>query len=173
MNKIFTYPLIYRLIYKFGNIPVSLILLLYLPPLIITFKWEYKYIVSGLFLIAAIIFINRYFYVIAKSIAYKIETDDEKLTATQFLGSGKTVNISFDEIDKLSGGIFDGKPRGMMRIENTASNKTIAFFHSIENARILEALILSKVKKELYDAVIDKFTQKKEKVQKLIDKKKK
>lgn len=173
MNKLFNYSLFYRLIYKFGNIPVTLILLLYVPPLIITFKWEYKYIVSTLFLTAIIIFVNRYFYNIAKTVSYKIETDDEKITATDFLFSQKSVVIRYDEIDKLSGGIFNGKTRGIMRVENSKENKTIAFFHSLNDARVLETLVLSKVHVDLYDSVIKKFAANKEALRKRIEKNKK
>jgi hypothetical protein len=173
MNKTFTYSLLYRLIYKFGSIPVTLILLLYVPALIIAFKYEYKYFVSAFFLAALIIFINRYFYTIAKHLAYTIQTDDTKITATEFMFRRKTVVLTYEEIDKVSGGIFSGKPRGLMKLENTRENKCIAFFHTIENARVLETLVLSKVKKDIYDSVISKFSANKEAVKRRIDKSKK
>jgi hypothetical protein len=173
MNKTFTYSLLYRLIYKFGSVPVTLILLLYVPALILAFKYEYKYFASAFFLTSLIIFINRYFYTIAKHVAYKIQTDDTKITATEFLFRKKTVELTYNEIDKLSGGIFSGKPRGLMKLENTRENKCIAFFHTIENARVLETLVLSKVEQKIYDSVIAKLSANKEAVKRRIDKSKK
>ena len=88
---------------------------------------------------------------------YKIEADEEKIVCSHFMFSGKIYTIIFDEIDKLSGGIFDGKVRGLMKVHNQKDGITIGFFHKIHDAKTLETLILSKVPKKLYDEVIDKI----------------
>lgn len=173
MDKNFKYSFFYRLIYKYGNIPVTFLLLFYAVPIVITFKFHYKYILPALVVFAGLILINKYFLSHAKQLPYLIKSDETKITASKYLFSHKKVTINYDEIDKLSGGIFEGKHRGLMKIENTKEKKVIAFFHTLENARVLETLILSKVSKELYDSVINRFSENKERVKKQLEKSKK
>lgn len=91
--------------------------------------------------------------------AYKIEADDEKLVCSNFFLSNKIRTIYFKNIDKLEGGIFDGKPRGIMRFCDHESKIWIGFYQNIKSGKELGTLILSKVPQPVYDEVLEKINK--------------
>lgn len=160
----FTYRWFYRFIYRYGNVLATVILLLYIIPTLLNAQKDstmYFYVVAIGVIIALI---NIYFVRLYKVVPYEIEFRSEKLICRDFLFSSKEVEIPFAEIDKLKGGIFDGKPNGVMRVYNSKKDIEIGFFHKISNAKVLESLILSKISKELYDEVLDKIGVRREKI---------
>ena len=86
-----------------------------------------------------------------------IEIDDEKIICTNFLFKDKSVTIFLKNIDSISGGIFDGKYRGMMKVCDGKNKICIGFFDRLNNSNKLVTLILSKVEKKIYDKVIDQI----------------
>ncbi|MCC6549940.1 MAG: hypothetical protein IT279_07725 [Ignavibacteriaceae bacterium] len=158
-NKTYTYNLFFRLLYSYGNLMVTAILLLYLIPLLggMTGRmFEYFYAAVLVFLI---LMFNYWFLRIWKTMPFTITVNDGVITGSDYFFSKKTVAIRVGEIVKLHGGVFDGKTRGMMRV--ITNDKEIAFFHSIGEGRNLLAYILSQVPRELYDAVLGRLGQKK------------
>lgn len=152
MKETFTYPFFFRLIYRYGNIGATLVLLLYMVPMLnFTNAPIGQKIYAGLIVIM-IFFLNRYFLRLNQKTPYKIELVDDRLICTDFFLSKKKIVINAAEITDLYGGIFDGRTRGMMRV--ITSKEEIIFYHSILNADKLEAYLISKAKKELYDKVV-------------------
>lgn len=172
MNKKYTfkYPLFFRLLYRYGNIPISIILILYIISIehskIGTFG---KYFYSLGFFILLII-LNAYYYKLYKLLPYKIEIDGEKIIFSDFIFSKNIIELPFSEIDKLEGGIFEGKITGLMKIYNTAKNIEVGFFRNLklisqqkQEQQKLEVIVLSKVKKEIYDSIVSKLLERKSK----------
>lgn len=166
MKYIFEYRLGYRLIYSFGNLIINILIIIYLIPAIMTFEGKIFQIAYIAFLMLIMFFFNKYYLNLYRIMPYRIEADDEKMIFSEFLFDNKSITLSYKEIDKLSGGIFDGKGTGLMKVHNTGEGITVGFFHKINDARTLESLILSKVDKKLYDEVIDKFNIRKENLRK-------
>ncbi len=160
-NKTYTYPLFYRFLYRFGNIAATLFLLLYLVPLLggMTGRlFEYFY---AAVIIAALIIINFFFIRVYRTVPFAITVKDDVITGTDYFLSSKEVVLQISKVDRLAGGVFDGKSRGLMRVINTKEEKEIAFFHGMEESKNLLAYILSKVEKSLYDSVLGKYEGKK------------
>lgn len=88
---------------------------------------------------------------------YKIEADDEKMVCTDFIFSDKEVVIYYNDIESLSGGIFDGKLRGIMKVCDGKNQICIGFSDKMKDSKKLITIILSKVRKEIYDDVIGKL----------------
>jgi hypothetical protein len=154
--KIYQYSFFFRFIYRYGNIPVSIILLFYLIPAVINLDKNIFYVIPLIITLVLIYLINKMYLYLYKILPYKIEVDDEKLVCSDFLFSKRKVTIFFNEITSLTGGIFDGKLHGVMKIFDKRNQMTIGFFNKIKNAKQLETLILSKVSRELYDEVVDR-----------------
>ncbi len=159
----FKYSLGYKMIFRYGNIPISFVFVLYLLPVITSFNYQWTQSVYLLVFVALIIVLNRHYIKLYKLMPYKIEMDDEKLFFTDFTINDRTVTMKFEDIVSLKGGIFDGKISGLMKITDTSGNE-IGFFHKLTNAKQLETMILSKVKKEIYDAVIEKLSARRGKI---------
>jgi hypothetical protein len=152
--KVFTYPVFYKLILRFGNIPLTLLLILYFIPSVIYVDKSLILLIPLIISSLLIFFINRLYLTLYKIIPYKIVADEDKLICSEFLFSNKEIKINFSNIDKLRGGIFEGKLRGILRVYDGKNNVQIGYFNKIKNSKILGTILLSKVNKSVYEDVI-------------------
>ncbi len=152
--KVFTYPIFYKLIFRFGNIPLTFLLILYFIPSVIYVDKNLILLIPLIISSLLIFFINKLYLILYKIIPYKIVADEDKLICSEFLFSNKEVIIDFNSIDKLKGGIFEGKLRGLLRVYDGKNNVHIGYFNKIKNSKILGTILLSKVNKSVYDQVI-------------------
>jgi hypothetical protein len=102
-------------------------------------------------------FLNKSYINFYKLVPYKIQIDEEKIICTDFLFRDKTVTIYIKDIDSISGGIFEGKYRGLMKVCDGKNKLCIGFFDRINNSSKLVTLILSKVDRKIYDKVIEQI----------------
>lgn len=173
MSHKFTYKFFYKIIYRYGNFIASLLMIMYVLPFFFNYQGKSDEVFFSILILILMVILNVYFYRLYKITPYHIEMDDEKLHCKDFPFSDKEVTVYFKDIDKLSGGIFDGRISGLMKVIDSDKDVTIGFFHKITNSKMLEATLLSKVKKELYDGVLDKLGLKKEKLKQKAAKRKK
>ncbi len=153
--EVYTYRWIYRILYKYANILATILLLLYLLPALFSFDGritDYLYI---LMIVGGIYLINRHFIKLYKIVPYRIEIIGDTIHCSQYAFSRKKVELRFSDIDKLEGGIFEGKSSGLMKLHTTSRNLTIGFFIKISGAKALESVVLAKVNKDLYHKVLD------------------
>ncbi len=155
----FTYTLIFKIIFRFGNIIVTLLLSIYLIPV-------FYYIDQNMILILPLIIgliilymVNRTYLTYYLILPYKIEADDEKMICSDFLLSNKVVTIYYKDIDKLQGGVFSGRSSGIMKLRDGKSKLQVGFSQKMNNSEKLIALILSKVSKDLYNEVMNNLTE--------------
>lgn len=157
----FTYKSFYRLVYRFGNLLITPILLIYMFPAILTFSykpWQILYLAS---LTIIIVYVNKLYFRLYEILPFNIDVDNEKITCTQFLRKDRKVILYFSEIRKLSGGVFYGKSKGLMLIEG--ENGTVGFFHHLTNANILITKLLQNVPAEVYKQIEMKIKSRLEK----------
>ncbi len=159
MHK-YEYSFIYKLFYRFGNIPVTLLLAVYL--IFAAVNLNNSLINLFPFAVSAflIFFLNRQYLKMYKIMPYKIEADNDKIVCREFLFSQKEIVIFHKDISTLSGGIFDGKLSGIMKIIDGKNNVSIGFYNSIKNVRDLQTIILSKVPRNVYDEVVERLKKK-------------
>jgi hypothetical protein len=157
--QIFTYTAIFKFIFRFANIIITLLLLLFLIPAAGKLDEHIVYFAPFLLTIAMIYFINKHYLSTYKIIPYKIQANGEKIICSDYLFSQKTVTLYYNDITELQGGIFDGKITGLMLIKDGRNNRTIGFYSKIKHAKQLETLILSKVPTPVYDKVVDRVAK--------------
>lgn len=162
-KQTFTYPFLFRIIFRYGNIIITPLLLLYTIPLV-TFLDE-KIILAFPLLVNLLIiyFLNRHYFRLYKTLPYRIEADNEKIICSKFFLSKKNVVIYYNEVSSLSGGIFENKISGLMKVCDGKNNLCIGFYQRLNNSGKLATILLSKVNRELYDLVLDKIKSKMEK----------
>ncbi len=147
----FTYKPFYRFIYRYGNLLITPILLLYMFPAIVSFRYDVGQSVY-LFVFSAVIFyVNKLYFRLYQILPFQIEIDEDKIICSQFFSKNKKVILHFSEITKLEGGIFYGKSKGLMQIKG--GKTTIGFFHHLTNANIFIATLLQKVPLEVYKQI--------------------
>ncbi|MDH3269028.1 MAG: hypothetical protein OEM46_09275 [Ignavibacteria bacterium] len=169
-NKIekqtFTYSFLFQIIFRYGNIIVTSVLILYSGPLFY-FLDEKPILAFPLIVNLAIIyFLNRHYLNLYKILSYRIEADDEKIVCSNFFLSQKEITIYYIEISSLAGGIFDNKISGVMKVCDNRNNVCIGFYQRLNNSSKLATIILSKVRRDLYDNVLEKIQSGKRKVKK-------
>ena len=156
----FTYSLIVKIIFRFGNIFVTLLLSIYLIPVFYYIDQNIILILPLIIGVIILYMVNRTYLTYYLILPYRIEVDDEKIICTDFLLSKKVVTIYYKDIDKLQGGVFSGRSSGIMKLRDGQSKLWVGFSQKINKSEKLIALILSKVPKELYNDVISNITEK-------------
>lgn len=155
----FTYSLLFKIIFRFGNIIVTLLISIYLIPVFYFIDQNTILFLPLIIGVIIIFMVNRAYLTYYLILPYKIEVDDEKMICSDFLLSKKVVAIYYKDIDKLQGGVFNGRSSGIMKLRDSKSKLRVGFSQKINNSEKLIALILSKVSKDLYDEVISNLTE--------------
>ncbi len=158
-KQTFTYPFLFRIIFRYGNIIITPLLLLYTIPLV-TFLNE-KIILAFPLLVNLFIiyFLNRHYFNLYKILPYLIEADDEKITCSKFFLSKKEVVIYHNNVSSLSGGIFENKLSGIMKVCDGKNDLCFGFFQRLNNSSKLATILLSKVNRPLYDQVLKRIVE--------------
>jgi hypothetical protein len=102
-------------------------------------------------------YLNKSYFEFYKLVPYRIDVDDEKIICSQFLFRKKKVTIYYKDIESLSGGIFVGRYRGLMKVCDGKNKICIGFFDRLKDVNKLITMILSKVDKKIYDEVLQKI----------------
>ena len=154
--QLFTYSYLYKSLYRYGNIPVTIILSIYLVPSVVYLDKNLLYLIPVILLLLMIYFLNRHYLNLYKIIPYKIEADEEKIVCSDFLFSRKEFTIYYVDIESLTGGIFDGRFSGVMKVCDRKNQVCIGFFNRLKGADKLQTLLLSKVPRNVYDDVVER-----------------
>jgi len=154
-TQTFVYPVFFRLLYRYGNIPVTFFLSIYLIPSVINLDKDLIFLLPVSVILILIYLINKRYLFLYQVVPYKITADEEKLICSNFFLSNKVTIIYFTDVENLSGGIFSGKLKGLMKVFDGKSKICIGFFDRIKNAKGLQTIILSKVNSEVYNNVVE------------------
>ncbi len=155
--QIFTYPFLSKLIYRYGNILASIFLLSILYDSVSNLNASLFNLIPFLIALLMLYYLNKHYLMLYKILPSRIAADSEKLVCSGFIFSRKELTIIYSNIESLSGGIFDGKNYGIMKICDGRNKVCIGFFNSLRNSRNLEKIILAKVNKELYENAAEKI----------------
>ena len=153
----FTYSFFWKFIYRYFNLVVTPLLLIYAFSLVTLIDKNLVIIIPLLLSLFIIYYLNKSYINFYKLVPYKIEIDDEKIICSNFLFRIKTVTILIKDIESISGGIFEGRYRGLMKVCDGKNKLCIGFFDRLKNSGKLVTLILSKVDKKIYDKTIEQI----------------
>ena len=153
----FTYSFFWKFIYRYFNLVVTPLLLIYAFSLVTLIDKNLVIIIPLLLSLFIIYYLNKSYINFYKLVPYKIEIDDEKIICSNFLFRDKTVTILIKDIESISGGIFEGRYRGLMKVCDGKNKLCIGFFDRLKNSGKLVTLILSKVEKKIYDKTIEQI----------------
>ncbi len=153
----FTYSFFWKFTYRYGNLVISLLLLLYIFPVALQLDKNLIFLLPFIISLLLLYYINKSYFTFYKLVPFVIEADEQKLVCKNFLFRDKTVTIYYKDIESLTGGIFDGKYRGLLKVCDGKNKICIGFFDRMQNSSKLVTLILSKVDKNIYDDIINKL----------------
>jgi len=165
-KQTFTYPFLFRIIFRYGNIIITPLFVLYTIPLVVLLDENIILAFPLVINLFIIYFLNRHYINLYKTLPYRIESDDEKIICSEFFLSKKEVIIYYNDVESLSGGIFENKISGLMKVCDGKNNVCIGFYQRLNNSGKLATILLSKVNRDIYDNVLEKIKSRKVKVMK-------
>lgn len=146
----FKYPFLSKLIYRFGNFPVTLLLLLHFVSASYLVQERWYYVFFALFDLAIMILMNRYYLRTYKFFPFRIEADDEKFICSDFFMSDKKIEMRYKDISKISGGIFSGHPTKPIFIHSEKLGIKFGIYSHVEGMQKFFTLILKSIDHGLY-----------------------
>lgn len=155
--KIFRYPFFARLVYHYANIPISLLLIIYLIFSLnaVIYNWVYIFpIIINLLLLSLL---NRFYFRVYKKFPAEIQTDHNKLICSSFPFSKKIVHLEYRNITDITGGIFSGTYEKPIYLNDSKNKITIVFSSHINGYNDLLRTILSNINKDVYENALQKF----------------
>jgi len=150
------YPFHFKLIYRYGNIPLSILLILYLVSSIIevTTHWYFLFFTAINLLI--LVLLNIYYFRIYKLFPFTIYIDNEKMICSNFFLSNRRIEIYHSNISRIYGGIFEGYRVGPIYLFDSKQNITIGFYQQAGKFQAMLKIILQNINEELYNTLKEK-----------------
>jgi len=151
------YSIIAKFIYRFANIPVTLLLLLYF--FLALFSPEKTWL-NGLSIVVhalLIYFINSFYIKNYKYFPYKIEIDNEKMICSDFFMQSKILEIKLADITEITGGIFSNTPARPVYFTDTVNGVKIGVNPHLKHFNKLVTKVLSNVKQDVYNDVLTRI----------------
>ena len=153
--KTFKYGIIMEFFYKFGNIPVSLLLIIHFFYILLGFTQNTYMIFPIIIYLIILYLINRQYFKVYKVFPFRIEINNEKMICKDFL-IGKDKEIVLGKISKIEGSIFGGNAVKPLYIFDESGENKIGIYLSMKEFDKLLTIILSNVKKDLYEDLVQK-----------------
>jgi hypothetical protein len=151
----FKYSLFSKLIFRYANIPATLFLLLYLVSSFLYAFKEWFYVLPFLLNLIIIIMMNRYYFRSYKLFPYKIEINNEKMICSDYFYKSRIHEINLSDIDLIEGGSLSGTPAKPIYIHTESNDLLVGISPHMKDHNKLVTIILSNVRKEVYDNVLD------------------
>ncbi len=142
-----------KVIYRYANIPLTILLALNAFFSAYSIQESINHVFPLLVDVILLYLMNRYYRKIYKGFPFYIEADHATIIGTDFSFSNKRVEIRINEIEKISGGIFSGKPTKPIIITDKNGN-SIGIFQHLKDFNRLLTLVLSNIPKSLYDELM-------------------
>jgi hypothetical protein len=151
--KTFKYSMIAKIIYRYGNFLISIILFLYLVLSAIGVFKDWRFIFPLVINVILLYVVNRYYLKIYKFFPFRIDADNRELHCSDFMIKDRTERIKIIDIDKIEGGIFSGRNYAPLYIEWNGNR--IGISPHMKDFNKLLTIILSNIKKELYEELLE------------------
>lgn len=153
---IYKYSFFSKFFYRFGNIPVTILLILNLANFLFGILEHWYFIFFVILNLIFIVLLNKYYIKTYKQFPFKITVNNERMICEDFFFSKKIIEMNFADIDKIGGGIFSGYPTRPVYI-HASNNRTIGFYLYAGNFRKLLTTILTNIPEKLYSDLIERM----------------
>lgn len=155
--KTYTYPIIAKIIYRYANFPITLLLLLYV---IISAaeSFEKIYFLVPLIINLIIIFLlNRHYYRTYKVQPFNIKIDSTKIICADYYLSQKSVELNLTDITEISGGIFSGSQSSPLYLISDEKDVVIKINHRLNDYKEFLTTVLQNINQDLYDSLFGRM----------------
>lgn len=150
-----TYSLFARLVYRWANIPVTMILLFYLYVYGVAMFHNWYYVLAALLNATVLYAMNKHYIKAYTTFPYKVSIDNEKMICEDFMLSDKKVTIYLKDIDNITGSIFSGNKARPLYIHDSKQGVQIGLRVHLKGYDHVVTTILSNIKKDLYESLLE------------------
>lgn len=150
----FKYRFFAKLIYRYGNIPATLLLLIQLYISITVIPRDWVFIFPVLLSLGMLYFLNKVYIKMYKTFPHIIEADNTKMICSDFLIRDRKIEIKMTDIDEITGGMFSGNILRPVYLKSRSTGIVIGLSPHIKNYKLLLKLILSNIRNELYNELL-------------------
>ncbi len=166
------YSFFARFVYRYANLPISVLLLIYLV-FSLAATANNKYFIIPAFINAAVLYLmNRNYLRNNKTMPYKINVNNTTIKVSDFAGRRKDFSFSISQIKDIAGGIFAGAQTKPIFIFVEGEKYPVSFNAHISGFNELLTAILKNVDKNLYEKLMSDIRSKNEKYKELLAKRK-
>lgn len=151
----YKYSFIAAFIYRYANIPASLLLLLYASTSLAALLNNWKYILPLLLNLILLYILNRFYFKSYKYFPFEISADNEKMICSNFYLSAKKIELKYSEITEIKGGLFSGNLSRPVYIYSGKNNITIGLHSHLTGFNKLLTTILSNINQPLYNKLLE------------------
>jgi energy-coupling factor transporter transmembrane protein EcfT len=151
----FEYPLLAKLIYRYGNIPISLILIFYLVIGLTSISTSWVSMLMVFLYSVLLVVVNKFYFRAYKTFPYKIDIDNEKMICSNYFFSDKILEVKLADIESITGGVFSNSMTKPLYLKT--SDDVVGFHYHLKNYNKLVTIILSNIKQELYNRLLQKI----------------
>jgi len=155
----FKYSLIAKIIYRYANIPITLFLALYMISSFIFMLHTWYYFFPFLLNLIIIIVLNRYYFRTYKLFPFRIDINNQKMVCRDFLNKSKQIEIIINDIDEIDGGVLSGTPSKPIFIHDERNDIVVGISPNLKESNKLITIILSNIRKTLYDQVLNQMKE--------------
>ena len=157
--KTYRYSIFWKVLYRYGNIPLTFFLLIYLATSVIGLFSHWCFIFFFLINLLIIVWLNKYYIKTYKLFPFEISADNEKIICKNFLFSKKVIELRMEDIDNLTGGVFSGYQTRPVYIHDSKQNITIGLYANVGKFPELLKIIIQNIREDLYRDLIGKITE--------------
>ena len=155
MHK-FQYSSFAKFVYRYANIPATLLMGLHLVSSFIGMLNDWVIIFPFIINAVVLYLLNRFFFKSYKTFPFLIYADNEKMVCTDYFFSRKKIEIKFGSICEIRGGMFSGNTSRPLYIKDCTNNETIGLHAHVKDYNKLVTIILSNINQDLYDKLLEK-----------------
>ncbi|MBU1096800.1 MAG: hypothetical protein KKB34_09995 [Bacteroidetes bacterium] len=154
----FKYSIFAKMIYRYANIPATIILVIHLISSLFMMSESIYFIFPLVINLIVLILLNKFYLKSYSRFPFKIEVDNEKMICSDYFMSKKEVIVSHSDIKKIYGGMFSGNSARPLYIVDGKNNEIVGIHTHIKNFNKLLTITLSNIDQQLYQGLLKKMT---------------
>ena len=153
----FRYSFFARLFYRYGNIIATLLLSVHLISSIVYMFEKWYFVIPALINAGIIYILNKYFIKTYKQFPFNVQANNEIIICKDFFFSKKSFEIKYEDIDRITGGIFSGYPTRPIYFHDGRQNITLGYYSHVGNFQKLTTKLLQNIPQYLYNDLTDRI----------------
>ena len=150
----FKYSFLSKLIYRYANIPLTIFLSLYMISSFFFMLQKWYYFFPFLLNLLIIIALNRHYIRTYKLFPFRIDVNNDKMICSDYFYKSKHIEINLNDIDEIEGGVISGTPAKPIYLHDGKNHVVIGISPHLKEGNKLVTIILSNIKRTLYNQVL-------------------